>query len=112
MLLLNIGGANFFLWIGENFPFKSFEGQNESFLFVLCFVIYVLITFHFNYTKLGQNFFITIIAVHNEGLRHEIENVRNNHENSFSFIQFISFANSELKYEFYGNHATYNRGNR
>ena len=31
--------------------FDSFEGQNESFLFFLCFVIDVLITFHFNYTQ-------------------------------------------------------------
>ena len=64
-----IGGAKISLnwW---KFPFESFEGQNESFLFVLCFVIYVLITFHFNYTKLSQYFFIIIKVIQNEGLEH------------------------------------------
>ena len=32
--------------------------KNESFLFVLCFVIDVLITFQFNYIKLSQNFIL------------------------------------------------------
>ena len=32
--------------------------KNESFLFVLCFAIDVLITFQFNYIKLSQNYIL------------------------------------------------------